>query len=320
MPRVLFQQISIFCCTFILTQNIRDDSQCPQCCATCILRILRDSDPTLSSITGHGSVLHRSTAQAMGLKHRWTDESFSFLLHSPHERLEVTVWDQREVGGTVWIAQCVCNLTALHHNPERVSETFHRLDLFSSTGSSNSTRIGTLGISLSLRDVRSEIADVLSLSLREVFMRMPVLKDNCPVLVMSALAKQVKAVPLPTSSHIIRAGSTGSSIFFIVHGCVGVFAGQVRVAGLGVGESFGEVGAFFGGKRSADVVTETSCVVLEISHAALWEVSSGQHPMPLTLLSESRIPILEPPSANFCIPDFTSCILHPKSLSLYDIL
>lgn len=274
MLRVNFQQISTLCCT-ILTENIRDDSKCPQCSAVCILRILKDSDQTLSSITGHGSVLHRSTAQAVGLKHRWADESFSFLLHSPHERLEVTVWDQREVGGTVWIAQCVCNLTALQHNSEGVSETFHRLNLFSSTGTSNSTCIGTLGISLSLRDVRSEIAEVLGLSLREVFMRMPVLRDNCPVLVMSALAKQVKAVPLPSGSHIIRAGSAGNSMFFIVHGRVGVFAGQVRVADLGVGESFGEVGAFFGGKRSADVVTETSCVVLEISHAALWEVSPG---------------------------------------------
>ena len=74
-------------------------------------------------------------------------------------------------------------------------------------------------------------------------------------------------------SFIVQQGTPGDSMYFIIQGRVGISAkGQLAdafLAGLNVGDTFGEMSIFDPGPRSADVRAETDVVALMLSADAL---------------------------------------------------
>jgi small-conductance mechanosensitive channel/CRP-like cAMP-binding protein len=74
---------------------------------------------------------------------------------------------------------------------------------------------------------------------------------------------------------IVRAGESGTSMFVVAYGMVGVSIGtpgnpdHVELARLGSGEYFGEMSLLADKPRSADVTALTECQVLEIDRATM---------------------------------------------------
>lgn len=77
-------------------------------------------------------------------------------------------------------------------------------------------------------------------------------------------------------THIVRQGSHGDAMYFVIQGKVGVSThGQVSesfLMALQVGDTFGEMSLFDPGPRSADVRAETDVVVLKLTAEALRRV------------------------------------------------
>ncbi|HUJ75115.1 MAG TPA: cyclic nucleotide-binding domain-containing protein, partial [bacterium] len=90
-----------------------------------------------------------------------------------------------------------------------------------------------------------------------------------PDLVASVL-RDAYLVTLPPGHLLMRQGSTDTdAIFFILAGSVDVFtAGHYILSQTEPGEAIGEIGALTNVPRTADVLTATSCTLLEISKAS----------------------------------------------------
>ncbi|MCC6233002.1 MAG: cyclic nucleotide-binding domain-containing protein [Verrucomicrobiales bacterium] len=77
-------------------------------------------------------------------------------------------------------------------------------------------------------------------------------------------------------SHVVRQGSAGDAMFFVIQGRVGISTrGQVAEAfltTLNVGDAFGEMALFDPAPRSADVRAETDVIVLRLTAEALQTV------------------------------------------------
>lgn len=77
-------------------------------------------------------------------------------------------------------------------------------------------------------------------------------------------------------SYIVRQGSHGDAMYFVIQGRVGVSTkGQVAEAflvSLNMGESFGEMSLFDPGPRSADVRAETEVLVLKLGLDSLRKI------------------------------------------------
>jgi CRP/FNR family cyclic AMP-dependent transcriptional regulator len=74
---------------------------------------------------------------------------------------------------------------------------------------------------------------------------------------------------MPQGAVVVKQGDRGNAMYLILEGQLSVRmnAGgqQTELATLGVGEFFGDVSLFDHGPRSADVVANTSCLLLKIS-------------------------------------------------------
>lgn len=76
---------------------------------------------------------------------------------------------------------------------------------------------------------------------------------------------------------IVRKGETGRELFLIIRGVVEARRDGKRVAVLGPGEVFGEIGFLLETERTADVITATAdTVVLKLSHEALTRLMHEQ--------------------------------------------
>lgn len=77
-------------------------------------------------------------------------------------------------------------------------------------------------------------------------------------------------------SYIVRQGSHGDAMYFVIQGKVGVSTkGQVTesfLVTLTIGDTFGEMSLFDPGPRSADVRAETDVVVFKLTSEALQKV------------------------------------------------
>jgi len=90
-------------------------------------------------------------------------------------------------------------------------------------------------------------------------------------------AQFVEAVRVPQSSVIVKQGDRGNAMYLILEGNLSVRMSvdgfQSELATLGLGEFFGDFSLFDHGPRSADVVANTSCLLLKISTDAFERLS-----------------------------------------------
>ena len=83
---------------------------------------------------------------------------------------------------------------------------------------------------------------------------------------------------LAAGETIFREGDTADSLYFILSGAVSVLlpldgtGRSRRLATLGPGIAFGEMALLDEGRRSADVVVERDCVLVELPTTAFAEV------------------------------------------------
>lgn len=86
-------------------------------------------------------------------------------------------------------------------------------------------------------------------------------------------AREMSEMAFRPFSYIVRQGSHGDAMFFVVQGRVGVSTkGQVTesfLVSLNMGETFGEMSLFDPGPRSADVRAETDVLVLQLTLESL---------------------------------------------------
>lgn len=106
---------------------------------------------------------------------------------------------------------------------------------------------------------------------------------------LDALLPRGRVVHFGRGETIIRQGDNGDSMFIMVAGEANVTAerhGLTRqVAGMRAGDCFGEMSLLTGELRSATVVANSDCEVVEIDKAVLGQ-SLKEHPELLTQLSE----------------------------------
>ncbi|MSU59838.1 MAG: cyclic nucleotide-binding domain-containing protein [Pedosphaera sp.] len=90
-------------------------------------------------------------------------------------------------------------------------------------------------------------------------------------------AQFVEATRYPQGAVIVKQGDSGNAMYVILEGQLSVrmnVAGlQSELATLGLGEFFGDFSLFDHGPRSADVVANTSCLLLKISTEAFERLS-----------------------------------------------
>ena len=75
---------------------------------------------------------------------------------------------------------------------------------------------------------------------------------------------------------IISQGGNGDSMFVLIHGDANVMVnredGPARVAGLRGGDCFGEMSLLTGERRSATVIAQSDCEVMEVEKAILGDL------------------------------------------------
>ena len=94
---------------------------------------------------------------------------------------------------------------------------------------------------------------------------------------------------VPRHKTIVHVGDTSESLFVIVSGSTKVLnrdaeGREVILTLLGEGECFGEMGVIDGSTRSADVVANENCVVMEISKTSLATALAGNVDLCLNIM------------------------------------
>jgi glutaminase len=96
---------------------------------------------------------------------------------------------------------------------------------------------------------------------------------------------------VPAGEAIFREGDAADSLYFLVSGSVSVLlplpgtSRTRRLATLGAGVAFGEMALLDEGRRSADVVTEKDCVLVELTTTAFTELGGRLPHLGRTLFS-----------------------------------
>jgi type IV pilus assembly protein PilB len=94
------------------------------------------------------------------------------------------------------------------------------------------------------------------------------------------IAPHVFAAQVPANTIIVRAGTPDPGIGFLFSGCavvrgIDVPTGKpVVIEEVGVGDAFGETGAFLGTTQPHDVVAETDCTVLLLGHDLIQQIAT----------------------------------------------
>ncbi|HEX4341826.1 MAG TPA: mechanosensitive ion channel family protein [Verrucomicrobiae bacterium] len=106
---------------------------------------------------------------------------------------------------------------------------------------------------------------------------------------LNPLLSQAPLIPFGRGEKIILQGDEGESMFVLIRGEANVMVnredGPARVAGLRAGDCFGEMSLLTGEHRSATVIAQTDCQVMEINKAILGDVLKDSPDM-LTKLSD----------------------------------
>ncbi len=85
-------------------------------------------------------------------------------------------------------------------------------------------------------------------------------------------------------SSIVRQGDPGDSIFVVLRGHARVHKGQAEIAVLGAGEFFGEMSLVDSTPRSASVVADGECRLLEISRGDFFKILREEREIGIKLL------------------------------------
>ncbi|MEI8257817.1 MAG: cyclic nucleotide-binding domain-containing protein, partial [Deltaproteobacteria bacterium] len=88
----------------------------------------------------------------------------------------------------------------------------------------------------------------------------------------------------PGGSSIVRQGDPGDSIFVVLSGHARVNKGQAEIAVLGAGEFFGEMSLVDSTPRSASVVADGECRLLEISRGEFFKILREEREIGIKLL------------------------------------
>jgi type IV pilus assembly protein PilB len=94
------------------------------------------------------------------------------------------------------------------------------------------------------------------------------------------IAPHVFAAEVPGGTVIVRSGTPDPGLGFLFHGravvrAIDVPTGKpVVIEEVGVGDAFGETGAFLGTVQPHDVVAETDCTVLLLGHDLITQIAS----------------------------------------------
>ena len=90
-------------------------------------------------------------------------------------------------------------------------------------------------------------------------------------------AQFVETEQIPQGAVVVKQGDHGNAMYLILEGELSVRMNvggmQTELAGLGIGDFFGDFSLFDHGPRSADVVANTSCFLLRISVQAFDRLS-----------------------------------------------
>jgi CRP/FNR family transcriptional regulator, cyclic AMP receptor protein len=91
------------------------------------------------------------------------------------------------------------------------------------------------------------------------------------------VAKLVELEQAPEGATIVSQGQPGDSLYFILEGelqvCLHVPGKEVEITTLRAGDVFGDIALLDQGTRSADVVTNTNCLLARLSSFALATIS-----------------------------------------------
>ncbi len=94
--------------------------------------------------------------------------------------------------------------------------------------------------------------------------------EKAPDDLVHRLADAVRALRIPAGKRLIEKGALGTSMFFVVDGCVRIHDGDVVLTHLGQGEVFGEIGALAAQNRTASVTAEIDSLLLELDQEVLY--------------------------------------------------
>lgn len=93
--------------------------------------------------------------------------------------------------------------------------------------------------------------------------------------VLAELAERTETLRVLGEETIITHGDTGSTMYFIISGCVRVHDGEVILATLEEGEIFGEMSVLDEEVRSASVTAQSDVILLSLERKALFDVLSA---------------------------------------------
>ncbi len=92
---------------------------------------------------------------------------------------------------------------------------------------------------------------------------------------LDSLAGSADHVAFETGEVIVRTGDRADAFYVIKHGSVTVSPNKGPLVRLGVGDSFGEIGVFRGGVRTATVRAQQPTEVVRIQGDSLLRVFRG---------------------------------------------
>jgi small-conductance mechanosensitive channel len=134
------------------------------------------------------------------------------------------------------------------------------------------------------RDKQQEVQSAARLILRQQPLFKCLSDDQ-----LDALLPRGRVVHFGRGENLIQQGDNGDSMFILVEGEANVMVERKgaahRVAGLAAGDCFGEMSLLTGERRSATVVAETDCEVVEVTKPVLAR-SLKEHPELLAQLSD----------------------------------
>ncbi len=74
-----------------------------------------------------------------------------------------------------------------------------------------------------------------------------------------------KILPYKEQSVVVKEGEFADSMYFVIQGSLSAYQGKTSIRVMKAGDSFGEIALFVnGGQRSASVVCQSECLLLEI--------------------------------------------------------
>jgi voltage-gated potassium channel len=120
----------------------------------------------------------------------------------------------------------------------------------------------------------------------ELVARVPFFSEVGAVAI-SDIVDRLRSRSYPAGATVIRKGTAGESMFFLVTGEVEVIIGE-RTLSLSDGDFFGEMALLDRKPRSADVVTVTPCTVLVLNVADFYQLAGQQPQLVAAIEAEAK--------------------------------